>query len=101
MPIDATGIPNPIAAMTATRAALMDRRAAIKREYDGKLAAVDAEIKGVDDAIRIARDSVAPYLCTECGGSGNRRVPDAAGQMEDRPCKACKGTGYKPVPAEG
>ena len=88
-------MPNPVTALNARRRALCNRKAQLKTDYDRSVAEIVSEIADIDKAMETMRSAIEPYLCPSCGGSGNHRVPDAAGQMEDKPCRACKGTGIR------
>lgn len=89
--------PDPIKAMMDNRARLVARKRQLEEDHRRAVAEIDDEIQNINRAMETVRKAVEPYLCPDCGGSGSRRVPDAAGQAEDRPCPSCKGTGIAPV----
>lgn len=89
-------MPNPAEALSQRKRALCARKSRLKADYEQAVREIDDEIREIDGALKIMAAAVKPYLCPDCGGSGNRRVPDAAGQMGDTPCRACKGTGINP-----
>ena len=49
----------------------------------------------IDTAIQTIEAAAVDYLCPECGGDGEVRRVDGAGQTETVPCSACKGTGLR------
>lgn len=69
----------------------------IQRDAKARCDEIDNEIKQLDSAISTINDAVSAYICPNCGGSGEIRRCDAAGQMEGVKCQACKGTGVKYV----
>lgn len=92
---------NPIEAMAVNQARLVTEKHRLKTEYERRAAEIDDEISKIDSAMEVVNAAIKPYLCPDCGGSGNHRVPDAAGQMENRPCPTCKGTGIAPNKKDG
>lgn len=88
--------PHPLKAMAANRARLIAEKQRLKAEYERRAAEIDDEIRQIDDAMNVVSAAIQPYLCPDCRGSGNRRVCDAAGDMDDEPCPTCKGTGIDP-----
>lgn len=89
--------PDPVKAMMANRARLVSRKRQLEEDHKRAVAEIDDEIRNIDMAMATVKKAIEPYLCPDCGGSGTRRVPDAAGQSEDRPCPSCKGTGIASV----
>lgn len=71
------------------------RRDCLVQEHEIKLAEIDKEIENERQAIERINEAIAPLLCPGCGGKGTERYCDAAGDMDDRPCPHCKGTGVK------
>lgn len=86
---------NTISILTERRAGLCRQKGALKEEYERRARKIDEEIASIDNALHIVEEAVKPFVCPVCKGSGNGRRADAAGQMEDCPCSACKGTGIK------
>lgn len=86
---------NAVTALVMKRGRLNERKRKIKEECDRQCREIDAEIRQIDSAIEVVNKAVEPHLCPVCGGSGNIRRCDAAGQMEDVECSACHGTGIK------
>ena len=77
-------------------AALQSRpRRVICKRTMSSIAALDAESDALDKAIQTINAAAASYLCPKCGGDGELRRPDAAGQTETVSCPVCKGTGLK------
>ena len=72
-----------------------------RASLNGQKQEIDAEIANVDQAIKTWNDAVKDYLCKICVGKGTVRIADAAGQMEDCRCPACKGSGIQPQGTEG
>ena len=86
----------------ATMQAALRRRAAIaaekkqlQAEHEKRIAALDTESDALDNAIQTINAAAADYLCPKCGGYGELRCPDAAGQTATVSCPDCKGTGLK------
>lgn len=86
---------NVITALVTKRKSLTDRKREIKAECDRQCKEIDVEIGDLDAAIKVVNKAVEPYLCPVCGGTGNTRRCDAAGQMEDVECSFCRGSGIK------
>lgn len=84
---------DPIKALAAKRASLVSYKHKLQEDCNRQIREVDSDIASIDAALEVVRKAVEPYLCKACGGSGSRRQCDAAGQMDDVPCDACKGTG--------
>lgn len=55
----------------------------INKEYD-------IEIKDLEKTLNHLES-----LCTKCGGAGTERYCDAAGDIDDRECSKCCGTGKR------
>ena len=77
------------------RSRLVNEKQRIKDEYDRKVHAIDVEIKKINDAMKVIEDAISDYLCPRCGGTGEVRHMDAAGQMESDTCHDCHGTGIQ------
>ena len=88
-------MPNILDALTKKRTALINAKHSLKETYERNVREIDAELLHIDSAYKTLNDAVADYICPVCDGTGNTRRCDAAGQMEDWPCTACKGTGVK------
>lgn len=88
---------NAVTALVLKRGRLVEKKRQLKDEYDRQCREIDAEIRKIDSAIETVNKAVEPYICPVCGGSGNIRRADAAGQMEDVECSACHGTGIKEI----
>ena len=86
---------NTISILTTNRTKLCRQKAALKEEYERRAKKIDEEITAIDNALGVVEDAIKPFICPVCNGSGNGRKMDAAGQMEDCSCPACKGTGIK------
>ena len=77
------------------RAAISAEKSHLQADYEQRIAALDAESDSLDKAIQTINAAAASYLCPKCGGDGELRRPDAAGQTETVSCPVCKGTGLK------
>lgn len=77
------------------RAAIESEKKRMREDYEQRIAALDAESEALDNAVRTINAAAASYLCPKCGGDGELRRPDAAGQTETVSCPECKGTGLK------
>lgn len=84
-----------VSALNRKRASLNAQKRRIREDAERMMAEIDAELENVARAIDTLNDAVREYLCLTCGGKGTIRKPDAAGQMEDCQCPACKGTGVQ------
>lgn len=82
-----------INAINLKRSRLVKRKQQLERDYREAIADIDAELESIDKALAVINDAAAPYVCKVCGGTGETRRCDAAGQMEDVTCSACHGTG--------
>ena len=82
-------------ALSQKRARLVVRKQEIEREYKAKIHEIDVELGQIDEVIKTVNAALEDYICPTCGGSGNVRRCDAAGDMEDWTCDVCKGTGIK------
>lgn len=72
---------------------LNSQKADIQREAKARCDEIDIELRKLDGAIDTINAVISDYLCPHCGGSGEERRCDAAGQMESVPCRKCGGTG--------
>lgn len=88
-------MPNILDALTKKKSALIRAKFSLKADYERQVREIDAELRNIDLAYQTLNEAVADYICPVCGGTGNTRRCDAAGQMEDWPCTACNGTGVK------
>lgn len=89
---------NAIATLQAAQyryAAIVAEKEKLHTEYEKRIAALDAEAASIGNAIQVIDAAAVDYLCPECGGDGELRRPDAAGQMETVPCPVCDGTGLR------
>lgn len=86
---------NVILALTEKLRRLRRRKQEIQDEAKRRVAEIDAEIQNVQKAIDTAEDAMKDIICPVCKGTGNIRVCDAAGSMEERMCGFCHGTGIK------
>ena len=77
------------------RAAIEAEKRQLRADYEQRIAALDAESEALDNAVRTINAAAANYLCPKCGGDGELRRPDAAGQTETVSCSDCNGTGLK------
>lgn len=84
---------NVFIALSTKRKKLHERKLQIRAECDRQCRVIDDEIRQIDEVFDVVNKAFEPYLCPACGGSGNTRRCDAAGQMEDVECDACHGTG--------
>lgn len=84
---------NIIGALTAKRNDLNKRKQSIKAEYEKRTAEIDRELDQIQTALDTLNEAVKEYLCPSCKGTGTERYCDAAGDMDDRPCGRCCGTG--------
>ena len=74
---------------------IAQRRHNLYEKYQHDLNELREEEKQIDAALKVIADAVAPYLCKRCHGSGEVRVCDAAGDMDDDVCPVCHGTGVR------
>lgn len=88
-------MPDYILALNQKRAAIIKQKGILLREYEEKRQELDCELDAIDEAIAVMNDAVKDVLCQRCGGSGVEKYCDAAGDMDDRPCPSCHGTGIR------
>ena len=86
---------NVFGALSKKRQRLLSEKREVAEQAQARIAEIDRELSHVDKAISTINEAIKGYLCQTCGGSGTVRRCDAAGQMEDEECPACKGTGIK------
>ena len=79
----------------ARKLKIAQRRQALEEKYQRDLQDLREEEKQIDAALEVIANAVQPYLCKRCHGSGNIRVCDAAGDMDDEICPVCHGTGVR------
>lgn len=84
-----------VGALAKKKAMLMERKRRIKVDADRQIKEIEGEIAVVDKAIEVVNEAIKEIICPTCGGSGNVRHGDAAGQMEDEEYPVCHGTGIK------
>lgn len=76
---------------------LLKQKENFLKEYNEVLDAIDKEIQEVDQALSIINKVTKDCLCDRCNGTGYIRYCDAAGDMDDKECPCCHGTGVKGV----
>jgi DnaJ-class molecular chaperone len=72
---------------------LQERRRKLQSDYERELAEIDAQIKDEQAALQRINEVLEPYICKQCGGTGQDSFMDAAGSRDWRTCKHCRGTG--------
>lgn len=80
-------------ALSRKKAALVNQKRELTREYEQRTAEIDRQIQDCDDALALINEAVKDILCKTCQGTGTVRKMDAAGQMNDETCPDCRGTG--------
>jgi hypothetical protein len=84
-----------VSALTRKKARLVERKGRIMDDCRSQVREIDAEIADVNKALDLIKEATKDLICPVCRGTGNVRKCDAAGDMDDEPCSACKGTGIK------
>ena len=65
----------------------------VQLDYKAKIEDIDSEIKRINDAVKCIEDLTQELICPRCKGTGEERYCDGAGDMDDRECPLCHGTG--------
>ena len=86
-------MPDYVMALNQKRMAIQNQKDQLYREYKTKLISLDSELDAVNEALAVMNEAVKDILCKRCDGSGMERYCDAAGDIDERPCAACRGTG--------
>ena len=65
----------------------------LQENYLKQLSSLNEEIDNIEDTIRMINKTTKELICPKCNGTGEERYCDAAGDMDDRECSLCHGTG--------
>lgn len=84
-----------ITALTQKRSHIIAKQRELDVKYNADKSHFAHELELVNEAIRVINNAAEQFLCPKCHGTGTVRVCDAAGDMDDDVCPACKGLGVK------
>lgn len=84
---------NIMLALTSKRNRLLKERQELRLDYKQRVSEIDHELGAIEKAIEQCNEAIKDCHCPRCGGTGEARFCDAAGQMDSIECPACHGTG--------
>lgn len=84
---------NIILALMEKRHQLLRKRDALEEQHNKVICEIQNEINEVVKALNCIEKYITPLLCPHCEGSGVERYCDAAGDMDEKECSFCNGTG--------
>lgn len=84
---------NIIIPLMEKRTKLLKRKEALEEQHNKEICEIQNEINEVVKALNCIEKYITPLLCSHCKGTGVERYCDAAGDMDERECNFCNGTG--------
>lgn len=69
----------------------------VQLDYKAKIEDIDSEIKRINEVVKYIEDLTQELICPRCKGTGEERYCDGAGDIDDRECPLCHGTGINKI----
>ena len=85
-----------ISNLTARKGRLIRQKVQLEEKFHKEVSEINSEIIKIDQALSICNEVLKSCACQYCGGTGEERYTDAAGDTDTRPCSCCLGTGIAP-----